>query len=146
MKKIKFPAVICCIIFLCSCFNKPATEKTASLTAAKNTTIDCCKANPKGKLLVCSLTSPELQNRKATVLSELRKKVLVKKEEANGYSFKFSGSDSTINQLTDFIKSERQCCAFLTFNLQIEDAQSNVWVTISGPEGTKNFITGEMDL
>ena len=36
------------------------------------------------------------------------KKVLEKKEEPDGYSFKFSGSDSIINQLTDFIKSERR--------------------------------------
>jgi hypothetical protein len=45
-----------------------------------------------------------------------------------------------------FIKAERQCCSFLTFNIVIEDDQSNIILNITGPDGTKEFINTEMEL
>lgn len=131
-------ALISFSTFFYSCKNNSdpsmASSKTTSLTA------DNCKFP-----LVCKLTSPELQQRKATVLTLLQKNVLEKKESDNGYAFKFEGSDAMIDTLTSFIKAERQCCDFFTFNLSITD-KSFVWLELSGPEGTKDFIKSEMEL
>ena len=98
------------------------------------------------KEISCKLTAPELMERKQTVLASLRKEVLEKKELPDGYSFRFNGSDSIYSQLTDFIKSERLCCDFFTFTLKISAATSSIWMEITGPEGTKDFIKGEMQL
>jgi hypothetical protein len=98
------------------------------------------------KEIVCKLTSKELHDRKETVLELLKKEVKEKKELANGYSFKFDGSDEIFSQLTTFIQSERQCCNFFVFSLVVADTESAIWLTISGPQGTKEFIETEMGL
>jgi hypothetical protein len=69
-----------------------------------------------------------------------------KKELDNGYSFKFAGSDEMIDSLTSFIKTERQCCDFFTFQLSVQDEKGVAWLTLTGPEGTKDFIHTELEL
>lgn len=98
------------------------------------------------KVIACKLTSPELQQRKEEVLAALKLKVLDRQELTNGYKYKFEGSDNLLDELIVFIKSERACCDFFTFNLSISDNQSNTWLSITGPDGAKDFIRMEMDL
>jgi len=95
--------------------------------------------------VACKLTSPELQKRKKEVLVLLKEKVLKKKELKDGYKFKFEGTDDLLDELVTFIKSERACCDFFTFNLSISDTKSNIWLSITGPDGTKDFIKTGMD-
>lgn len=92
----------------------------------------------------CSLSATALRQRKATVLAELRRDIREIRETDTGYAWRFDGSDSMLDRLLDFIKSERQCCGFLTFTLSVADARSEVWLELSGPAGTKEFITGEL--
>jgi hypothetical protein len=46
--------------------------------------------------------------------------------------------------LTEFIKSERQCCDFFDFAIRIKAGFA--WLDITGPKGAKEFITTEMEL
>ena len=94
--------------------------------------------------LKCKLTSPELQLRKQTILTELKQLVIESKETASGYEYKFNGDDDTLDKLTSFIKTERQCCDFFTFGLTIGSAFTTLH--ISGHEGAKEFIRTELDL
>jgi hypothetical protein len=96
------------------------------------------------KPITCKLTTPELQKRKATVIAELRALVIERRETADGYVFAFQADDQTIDKLVDFIKTERQCCDFFTFQLTIEE--NNASLNISGPEGAKEFLKQEVDL
>jgi hypothetical protein len=100
----------------------------------------------KEKTVSCKLTSPELQKYKTEVIALLKSEVLQRKELDNGYQYSFKGSDKMIDDIVSFIKTERVCCDFFTFNLSIEDVNRNVLLTITGPEGTKEFINTEMDL
>lgn len=95
---------------------------------------------------MCNLTSPELQKRKEVVLQSLREKMVEKKELANGFAFKFSGDDVMLDELTEFIKTERKCCNFFTFNLSLIGSQNAAWLEITGGEGVKEFITVELEL
>jgi hypothetical protein len=104
------------------------------------------ETDPKNKLVACKLTSPEMQKRKEEVLDLLKEKVLVRQELANGYKFKFEGTDALLDELIAFIKSERSCCDFFVFDLSISDIKSHVWLSITGPDGTKGFIKTEMGL
>ena len=110
---------------------------------------ECCKKAPatkKGTALTCKLTSPELRERKATVIANLKKQVIEKKELKNGYAYRFDGSDAMIDQLTDFIKTERMCCDFFTFNISVSGDKSEAWLQIAGPKGAKEFIVSELEL
>jgi hypothetical protein len=97
------------------------------------------------KPLTCKLTSPELRKRKEEIISNLKTKILEKKELPDGYAYKFNGNDEILDFLTAFIKSERMCCDFFNFKLLISNA-SVVWLEISGAEGAKEFIKTELEM
>ena len=93
----------------------------------------------------CKLTTPELRQRKATVIALLKEMVLEKQELANGCRYQFDGKDQTLDLLHDFIKTERLCCDFFTFRLTVADQESPVWLELSGPKGAKAFIENEIE-
>jgi hypothetical protein len=94
--------------------------------------------------LACSLSAPELQNRKATVLNLLKTQISEQNELENGFSFKFTGNDEIMDNLVSFIKSERQCCPFFTFNLVVGNDKDSIWLHLTGPAGAKEFIKSEI--
>jgi hypothetical protein len=97
--------------------------------------------------LTCKLTSKELQHRKQTVLADLKSKVMIKGEFEDGYEYTFPGTDETIDQLTEFVKTERQCCDFFNYELNISgDTKGTTKLKISGPDGVKEFIKEELGL
>ncbi len=96
------------------------------------------------KEIACKLTTPELQERKATVLAELKLLTIERKEMKEGYAFRFEGSDQNLDKLIEFVKTERACCDFFIFNLTIEEGTA--WLKITGPEGAKEFMENEMRL
>lgn len=98
----------------------------------------------ENKAVACKLSSKELQQRKATVIAALRSEVLERKELENGYSYKFKGDDARLDQLTEFIKTERACCGFFSFRLTVEEEY--VFLELSGPEGAKDFVNSEIGL
>ena len=105
----------------------------------------CCGTN-ETPALSCTLTSHELQERKSTVLKSLKSKLLQKKELEKGYAFQFPGTDEMLDELTEFIKTERACCSFFVFGLSISGDQREVWLELTGPEGAKDFISAELGL
>jgi len=94
----------------------------------------------------CKLTTPELRERKATIIASLKKQMLKKKDLKNGFAYKFSGSDAMVDELTMFVKTERACCDFFIFNLSISGDKSEAWLEITGRKGVKDFIKTELDL
>jgi hypothetical protein len=96
------------------------------------------------KPVSCKLTTPELQKRKATVIADLKALVLERKELENGFSYKFEGTDEILDKLNDFIKTERMCCDFFTFQITVEE--QTALLNITGPNGAKAFLKDEVDL
>ena len=104
-----------------------------------------CQSNSH-QSLVCTLTSGEMKERKATVIANLQRELIEKKETAGGYAFKFKGDDAMVDELSTFIKTERECCSFFTFHLSVAGDKSSAWLELSGPEGAKDFIKNELGL
>lgn len=105
-----------------------------------------CKAANKTTELSCKLAAPELRQRKETVLADLKRQVLEKKELKDGFAFRFPGTDAVLDQLTEFIKTERECCHFFIFTLSVSGDKSEAWLELTGPEGAKDFVTEELGL
>lgn len=99
----------------------------------------------KPESLSCSLTSPQLRERKQTVIASLKEKVVSRKELPNGYAYQFKGTDEVLDELLAFIKTERQCCTFFNFGLSL-NKEGLVWLEISGPDGVKVFIDTEVEI
>jgi flagellar biosynthesis/type III secretory pathway chaperone len=94
--------------------------------------------------LTCRLTTPELQERKKTVIAELKKLVVQRVEITNGFRYTFNDAESTIDLLINFIKTERLCCPFFEFNLEVGQSEGFVSLELSGPAGTTDFIESEI--
>jgi hypothetical protein len=138
------------IAFLSSCNHrgKGSNDKTITMDNKTTTSVSddkCCAKNKSG-VLACKLSTPELRERKETVLASLKKQLVEKKELTDGYAFKFSGSDAMLDELTEFIKTERECCDFFTFNLSIAGDKNEIWLELRGVEGAKDFVTDELGL
>lgn len=107
---------------------------------------DSCEAENTASEITCRLTTPELRKRKETVIAEIRKQILERKELPNGYAFKFPGNDQTLDKLTEFIKTERECCDFFTFNLSISGDKKEAWLQLTGAAKAKESIISELEL
>lgn len=106
---------------------------------------ESCGKCKKQKTFACKLTSPELQQRKAEVITVLKEKVLERKELNKGVRFIFQGTKENFDMLTDFIKSEHECCGFFDFKLSYY-SNDIIWLDITGPKGAKEFIAAELEM
>ncbi|MGE5108967.1 MAG: hypothetical protein ACM3H8_15620 [Sphingobacteriales bacterium] len=140
------PAILFFLILINAAIVHAQTKNKTSRAKSSSVCSEECLATNKTKTLSCKLMSAELQERKATVLAGLRKQIKERKELRNGYAFRFDGSDNVVDELTSFIKTERNCCDFFIFNLSISGDKSDAWLEITGPKGAKDFITGELEL
>jgi hypothetical protein len=136
------------VMFIASCKDKSHEESK----------MECCKKDVAvveaggNKVVVsdtnnlsCSLTSAELDKRKRNVLDVIKSKIKERKELKDGYSFRFENSDETIDMITEFIKSERQCCNFFNFSMTVKN-DGTLWFDLTGPKEAKEVIGTELGL
>jgi len=90
--------------------------------------------------IACSLTDSDLQERRAGLLKRVASEVLEKKDIKDGYAYRFPSDVSWLATLTEVIALERACCPFLRFNLRLEPSEGPIWLELTGPPGTKDFL------
>jgi hypothetical protein len=96
-------------------------------------------------VLSCKLPTPELRKRKTEVLTSLKSKMTGRAELDNGFQYSFAGSDEILEEILQFIITERACCSFFTFQVLVNDEDSPIALQITGPEGAKQFIVSELE-
>lgn len=92
--------------------------------------------------VACTLSAEALRERATDV-----RPLLAATEEIceleDGYAFRFPATNEIAAQLLDFALFERQCCAFLSFELLFEPAHGPLWLQIRGTAaGAKEFAAG----
>ena len=90
--------------------------------------------------IACNLTNPEFQRRRAELLQTFQGAVLERRDLAAGYAYRFPSETTWVAELAKLIAVERECCPFLQFNLRVEPADGPIWLELTGPEGTKDFL------
>ena len=75
----------------------------------------------------------------------MRGAVVEVRETEKGYAYRFPPDEARIEGLAELINLERQCCPFLRFSLTIEPGGGPLWLELSGPEGTKDFLADLFD-
>ena len=90
--------------------------------------------------IACTLTAPELQERRRTVLRKFRNAVTEIKGLKDGYSYSLPADDERLSELAHLINLERQCCPFLRFHITVEPAGGPIVLVMTGPAGTKEFL------
>ena len=96
--------------------------------------------------VACTLTNAEFQRRRSSVLEKLRRSVIERRELEHGYVYSLRSEGLSLPELASIIELERQCCPFLRFTLTIEPDGGPVWLELTGPAGTKEFLGGLLEV
>jgi hypothetical protein len=94
--------------------------------------------------VACSLTEPEWEVRRAGVLAEVRRSQQETRWLPGGVALRFAADAERLAMLATFIDLERRCCAFLAFRLTVDPGGGPVWLELSGPPGTREFLAAEL--
>jgi hypothetical protein len=90
--------------------------------------------------IACTLTPREMAARASTLLPELLTHVREHQDLPDGFRLRFDASSETLRQIATVIDAERQCCRFLQFQLTVEPDEGPIWLAVSGPSGTREFL------
>lgn len=58
-----------------------------------------------------------------------------------GMELRFTPTSANLAAVTKAIDRERDCCAFLTFQLEVPAAHGEFVLAVSGPTGTRDFLS-----
>ena len=90
--------------------------------------------------VACSLMDSGLQERRRNVLHKVRSVVSEVKELEHGFIYRFPPGSAWITELAKLVELEHQCCPFLRFSITVEPGDGPVWLEMTGPQGTKEFL------
>ena len=91
--------------------------------------------------IVCKLTSAELQERRSKALQRVKAAMTSVTQIDSGFIYEFPSSPNQIAELGNLIELEHQCCPFLKFRLTVEPGEGSVLLELTGPQGTKAFLS-----
>lgn len=89
--------------------------------------------------VACTLTPGQMKARRDGLLRQVGQSILETQERANGFASRFPPEQFEV--LAQVIALERHCCAFLRFTLTLEPGGGPLWLEITGPAGSKEFLT-----
>lgn len=91
--------------------------------------------------IACALGPDELRRRKGSLLPGVAKRALDVALTDAGLTMTFAASGDTLLAIAQAIDAERRCCPFLRFRLEVDGGEEVVRLDISGPAGTREFLT-----
>jgi hypothetical protein len=91
--------------------------------------------------------SPEVRKRHfeelGPALLKLKKST---RELPDGYEFELPADNKTYELLTEWAFQERLCCPFFDIDLRFDRENGPLWLRLTGPPGTKDFIKMELGI
>ena len=95
--------------------------------------------------LACDMNvfTPAESEQHIQITRELFASVQGIRDVEHGFEFSLPNGTSSIVKLADFISNERKCCPFLEFTLKIPPEDVAIALTLTGPEGTQEFLREE---
>jgi hypothetical protein len=94
--------------------------------------------------VACTLSEPELAVRRAGVLAAIRRDQQETRWLPDGVALRFAAAPDRLATLATFVDLERRCCAFLRFRLTVEPGEGPIWLELTGPPGTREFLAAEL--
>ena len=69
-----------------------------------------------------------------------------REELSEGLRLQFAPSGETIALIAQAVDGERHCCRFLRFRITVEPEGGPVFLDLTGPSGTRDFVNALLDL
>ncbi len=92
--------------------------------------------------IACTLTPEELRRGREALLPGIIARADGHERLDDGFRFRFTPVDGLIPAIAAMIDAERHCCRFLRFSLTAEEGEGAVWLDVTGPPGTDDFLAG----
>lgn len=107
-----------------------------------NQTNEQTNAQHNDQPIICDLTAIPTEMREQHVLdaTDIFQKAEEIQELAQGYAFRFPNEAGMWSALASFVEYDRRCCPFYRFGLTAEANHGSLWLTMTGPEGTKDLL------
>lgn len=96
--------------------------------------------------IACTLSGPDFAQRRKAVLDLMHARLRELRRQLNGYALRFDPSEDQLATLATLIDVERQCCPFLRFQLTVEPEGGAIWLELSGPPPTGDWLADELGL
>jgi len=93
--------------------------------------------------VVCTRTPDAIAERKADLLSGLVRRA--ESREATADSGRSTFPADAFQLLVATVEAERQCCRFLRFDISVEPDGGPLWLSLSGPLGTRDFLSAPLE-
>ena len=95
--------------------------------------------------IACTLTPAELAAMHDGLLPGLLSKASARARIPGGFRWRFSPQVNLVKEAGAVIDAEHRCCRFLRFRLLVEPGDGPVWLEVTGPEGTEDFLSTLVD-
>lgn len=90
--------------------------------------------------VACELTDDERGARRRELQERLLGPVREVRELENGYALRLDWSPGCLRRLGELLAMESACCPFLRLTLEVEPGKESVWLSLTGPPGTKELV------
>jgi len=81
-----------------------------------------------------------LAARRAGLLSDVLQRAEGREDLPEGLRLRFAPTGETLVTITRAVEAERHCCRFLRFGITVEPDGGPVFLELSGPPGTREFL------
>jgi hypothetical protein len=91
--------------------------------------------------IACTLTPAEAATLRAGLLPGLLDRATAAEPIPGGFRWRFDPQADLVRKAAAVIDAEHRCCRFLRFLLLVEPGDGPVWLEVTGPEGTEDFLS-----
>ena len=90
--------------------------------------------------IACTLRAEALRIRREGLLMDLVRRAERREDLTDGLRLEFAPSAETIALIARAIEAERHCCRFLRFGMTVEPDGGPMFLELTGPAGTRDFL------
>jgi hypothetical protein len=95
--------------------------------------------------VACTLAPATLKTRRDGLLRELVRRADAREERPDGYRFRVAPAADVLAFIAGVIEAERRCCRFLRFHLTVDPDEGPIHLELTGPSGTREFLSALFD-
>ena len=96
--------------------------------------------------IACTLSPAALRARRQGLVSELLRRADEHQEVPEGHRLRFAANEEMLEMIARAVDAERQCCRFLRFRITVEPDGGPIVLELTGPPGTREFISALLDV
>jgi hypothetical protein len=126
----KFVVSMLAVVSSCIC------QSPVKPSAAEN-------ANPIPFACNLKAFTPQQREQWKKLIDQLMPAVTSARDRNDGYSLQVDTRKMSLVEVAQWVDLERKCCPFFDFQLDLHGVDGDLWLSLTGREGVKQFI--EMD-